>query len=112
MGLTRGQGSQPSIAGLGCVSGVHRNKKRRLMSAMGHKQTSRRHLDYVRFTPKSGHRLGHSRRQLFANAAIEEPDWPPTRGSGQILTQLRLRRALANCSGRFRDDHLCEGGRA
>jgi hypothetical protein len=39
-------------------------------------------------------------------------------GSGQILTQLRLRRALANCSGRFRDanlnpyDHLCEAGRA
>jgi hypothetical protein len=27
MGLTRGQGSQPSIAGLGCVSGVRRNKK-------------------------------------------------------------------------------------
>jgi len=27
----------------------------RLMSALGHKQTSRRHLDYVRFTPESGH---------------------------------------------------------
>ena len=71
---------------------------------------------YVRFTPESGHRLGHSRRQLFANAAIEEPDSPPTHGSGQILTQLRLRRALGNCSGRFRDanlnryDHLCEAG--
>jgi hypothetical protein len=25
---------------------------------------------YVRFTPESRHRSGHSRRQLFANAAI------------------------------------------
>jgi len=25
------------------------------MTAVGHKETSRRHLDYVRFTPESGH---------------------------------------------------------
>src|SRR5262249_38591444 len=41
MGLTRGQGSQLSIAGLGCVGGVHRNKKRRLMSASGPSATGR-----------------------------------------------------------------------
>jgi hypothetical protein len=37
------------------------------MSAQGHKQTSRRHLDQVCFTPKSGHSRAARHRPLSAN---------------------------------------------
>ena len=92
----------------------------RPMSALGHKRTKRvRPNDRVcPLYPQKRTSFRLFRRQLFASAAIEEPHSPLTRGSGQILTQLRLRRALANCSGRFRDanlnpyDHLCKAGRA